>query len=68
MGGQAAALAFFAILLETRALLGRGGELVKAVRQLDAVQVQLEAQGRGGIVGIQAGQRGLRSRIVVDEA
>src|SRR5262245_62146917 len=45
-GRQAAPSALLTVVLETRPLLESGGQLLKAVCELDAVGVQLEAQGR----------------------
>ena len=57
--GQAAASALGEVRLETRALLLRAGQLVKAVRQLDALAVQLEAERATRIGRVQPRERGL---------
>src|SRR6185295_19515773 len=62
--GQAAALAFRDVVLETRALLLRIAELVETVGELDAVEVRLEAR-RDMAVNTRQGR--LRRGIVIDK-
>ena len=50
-----------------RALLARRGELMKAVGELDAVAVELEALRGARVVGIEPGERRLARGIAVHE-
>src|SRR5947207_11268674 len=56
------------VALEALALLGCARELVKAVGELDAVAVQLEAPRGAGILGVESRERRLARGVAVDEA
>src|SRR5256884_2210563 len=56
------------VALEARPLLVRRRQLVKAVGELDAIAVQLEAPRRARLARIEARQRRLGRRITVDES
>ncbi len=55
------------VALEALALLGGRRELVKAVGELDAVAVQLEAPRGAGILGVESRERRLARGVAVDE-
>ena len=65
--GQPAAPSLSQVRLESRPLLCRRGELVKAVRQLHAFAIELEPQRGARVRGIQTGERGLGCRIAMHE-
>src|SRR5262245_24187691 len=64
-GRQPTPSAFLTVMLEARPLLASGSQLLKAIRELDAVGVQLEAQGRSWLREVQSRERSLRCRIVM---
>ncbi len=67
MGKARTSSAALRVPLEAPLLLALGGELLKAVRELDAGGIQLEAQGDARVGRIEFGERGLRCRVAVHE-
>ena len=54
-------------MLEAPALLDGVRELVKAIAELDAVEVELKARRHRRLPGLQARERGLRGGVIADE-